>query len=96
MIYGKNWTKITEHVGTRDVGHIRSHAQKFLRKLKNFLKKGILDDQVYNARVYFEILEQKAQQGKRNRKRKDSIIEEYPEEYESTPAQSIILPEIQY
>lgn len=54
--YGKNWQMITQHVRTRDTNHIRSHAQKFFRKLKNYLEKGIVDDQIADAHLYFEIL----------------------------------------
>ena len=32
-IYGKDWDSMQKYVGTRDSPHIRSHAQKFFRKL---------------------------------------------------------------
>lgn len=35
-IHGKDWEKIQKYVGTRDGVHIRSHAQKFLKKLMRY------------------------------------------------------------
>ena len=32
-IYGKDWDSMQKYVGSRDSPHIRSHAQKFFRKL---------------------------------------------------------------
>lgn len=55
-LYGKNWKRITQHVRTRDTNHIRSHAQKFLRKLKNDFHKDQTDIQVADTNQYFEIL----------------------------------------
>jgi SHAQKYF class myb-like DNA-binding protein len=33
-MYGKNWKKVEEHVGTRNGAQIRSHAQKFFNRLE--------------------------------------------------------------
>ncbi len=33
-MYGKNWKKIEELIGTRNGSQIRSHAQKFFLKVK--------------------------------------------------------------
>lgn len=33
-IYGKDWKKLLEAVGTRNDGQVRSHAQKFFNKLE--------------------------------------------------------------
>ena len=43
--YGNDWKKIQEHVSSRNITQIRSHAQKFLMKLKEsqFLKNKGLD-----------------------------------------------------
>jgi len=32
-LYGKNWSRVEEHIGTRDGAQIRSHAQKYYLKL---------------------------------------------------------------
>ena len=34
QIFGKNWKKVEEYVGTRNGAQIRSHAQKFFLKLR--------------------------------------------------------------
>lgn len=34
-LYGKDWNKISRYIGTRDVINIRSHAQKFFKKISN-------------------------------------------------------------
>lgn len=33
-LYGRNWKKVEEHVGTRDGTQVRSHAQKYFAKLE--------------------------------------------------------------
>lgn len=38
-LFGKNWKKVEEHVGTRNGAQIRSHAQKFFNRLDKELKK---------------------------------------------------------
>ncbi|KAL4467839.1 hypothetical protein ABPG74_013174 [Tetrahymena malaccensis] len=44
-IYGKNWKKVEEHIGTRTGAQIRSHAQKFFNRLeKEFGKTNISKD----------------------------------------------------
>ena len=35
-LYGKNWKKVTEHVGTRTRPLIASHAQQFKNKVRKF------------------------------------------------------------
>ena len=37
-LYGKNWKKIEEVVGTRNGSQIRSHAQKFFLKVKKSIE----------------------------------------------------------
>jgi len=34
-LYGKNWKKVQEYVGTRSTTQVRSHAQKHLAKVEN-------------------------------------------------------------
>ena len=43
--YANDWKRIQEHVSSRNITQIRSHAQKFLMKLKEneFLKEKVLD-----------------------------------------------------
>ena len=36
-IYGKNWKKVEDHVGTRTGAQVRSHAQKFFLKVQKKL-----------------------------------------------------------
>ncbi|EAR86833.3 Myb-like DNA-binding domain, shaqkyf class protein (macronuclear) [Tetrahymena thermophila SB210] len=44
-IYGKNWKKVEEHIGTRTGAQIRSHAQKFFNRLeKEFGKTNVTKD----------------------------------------------------
>lgn len=38
-LYGKDWKKVEEIVGTRTGSQVRSHAQKFFNKLKKDGKK---------------------------------------------------------
>ena len=60
-LYGKNWDKITSHIGTRDAAHTRSHAQKFFAKLTKYFK-GIDLDQIGHiddAEYYYNILQKK-------------------------------------
>lgn len=33
-LYGKNWYKVQQHVGTRKAEQVRSHAQKFFKLMK--------------------------------------------------------------
>ena len=44
--YGNNWKKIQGHISSRNITQVRSHAQKFLMKLKEseFLKAKGLDN----------------------------------------------------
>lgn len=37
-IYGKNWKKVEDYIGTRTGAQIRSHAQKFFLRLEKDLK----------------------------------------------------------
>lgn len=34
-LHGKNWNKVFEFVSTRNEQQVRSHAQKFFKKLRN-------------------------------------------------------------
>ena len=45
LLYGNDWKKIQNHISSRNITQIRSHAQKFLMKLKQkeFLKEKGLD-----------------------------------------------------
>ena len=35
-LYGKNWSKVHKHVGTRSSAQTRSHAQKYFNKLMKY------------------------------------------------------------
>lgn len=48
-IYGKDWTMIEMHVGTRDVKNIRAHAQKFLNKLERCMQQDGGDEPLQNT-----------------------------------------------
>ena len=37
MKFGKDWKAVTEYVGTRDIGLIRSHCQKLRSKLSKII-----------------------------------------------------------
>lgn len=43
MKFGKNWKKVEEHIGTRSGAQIRSHAQKFFKRLEREYKKKVED-----------------------------------------------------
>lgn len=55
-LYGKDWDKIQEMVGTRDAAHCRSHAQKFLIKLQKNLDGKSPKRDIENAQIYHDIL----------------------------------------
>jgi SHAQKYF class myb-like DNA-binding protein len=40
-LYGKDWKRIEEHIGTRSGAQIRSHAQKFFLRLEKELDKEV-------------------------------------------------------
>jgi hypothetical protein len=33
-LYGKDWKKVEQHIGTRSGAQIRSHAQKFFNRIE--------------------------------------------------------------
>mmetsp|Transcript_10564 Transcript_10564/g.16149 ORF Transcript_10564/g.16149 Transcript_10564/m.16149 type:complete len:111 (+) Transcript_10564:512-844(+) len=57
-MYGKDWDKIEDHIKTRSISNIRSHAQKFLIRLIRFLDKEDTIDELTeeDAQFYFGIL----------------------------------------
>eukprot|EP00356_Strombidium_inclinatum_P003230 CAMPEP_0170501726 /NCGR_PEP_ID=MMETSP0208-20121228/39223_1 /TAXON_ID=197538 /ORGANISM="Strombidium inclinatum, Strain S3" /LENGTH=73 /DNA_ID=CAMNT_0010780419 /DNA_START=534 /DNA_END=755 /DNA_ORIENTATION=+ len=60
-MYGKDWELIEKHIGTRDIGNIRSHAQKFLAKLLKFIegKITLTEISIEDAEFYYGTLSQK-------------------------------------
>ncbi len=44
-LFGKNWKKVQDHVGTRTGAQIRSHAQKFFTRLEREINKENIPDQ---------------------------------------------------
>ena len=40
-LFGKDWRRIEEYIGTRSCAQIRSHAQKYFNRLQRDLAKGI-------------------------------------------------------
>lgn len=54
-LYGKDWKKVVEHVGTRSSNQVRSHAQKYFLKLERKSKNSFTQakdyDQEYLARL---------------------------------------------
>ena len=61
-IHGKDWDKIAEHVGTRDKAHIRSHSQKFFKRVTQQIKGENTDnnDLIEDVELYYNILKFKA------------------------------------
>ena len=59
--FGMNWKKIKEYIATRNVKQLRSHAQKFLYKLKNdkFIEKKGLDFKKMNWQQSLKYLKEK-------------------------------------
>lgn len=55
-IYGKDWDQVEAHIKTRDAVHIRSHAQKFFKKLAAFLEGEVMENPIEDAALYMEIL----------------------------------------
>ena len=58
--FGTDWNKIKNYISTRSMIQLRSHAQKFLEKLKNdkFIVQKGLDFNNYNWRQSFEYLKE--------------------------------------
>ena len=40
-LFGKDWRRIEEHIGSRTCSQIRSHAQKYFNRLHRDIAKGI-------------------------------------------------------
>ena len=59
--FGMDWKKIKEYIATRNVKQLRSHAQKFLYKLKNdkFIEKKGLDFKKMNWQQSIKYLKEK-------------------------------------
>ena len=59
--FGMDWKKIKEYIATRNVKQLRSHAQKFLYKLKNdkFIEKKRLDFKKMNWQQSLKYLKEK-------------------------------------
>ena len=59
--FGMDWKKIKEYIATRNVKQLRSHAQKFLYKLKNdkFIEKKGLDFKKMNWQQSLKYLKEK-------------------------------------
>ena len=54
--YGNDWKNIQNHISSRNITQVRSHAQKFLLKLKesNFLKgKGLAQNLCWTKTIHF-------------------------------------------
>jgi hypothetical protein len=60
-LYGKDWKRVEQHIGTRCGAQIRSHAQKFFNRIES--EAGV-DAEAYIKRKALQIME----------KRKDSLI----------------------
>lgn len=60
-IYGKNWKKVEDHVGSRTGAQVRSHAQKFFLKVQKKLnvEKGKVIENLDNVESEKSVLSQK-------------------------------------
>ena len=60
-MYGKDWTMIQRHVGTRKITNVRAHAQKFLMKLLKTVdnQDSLPNEEVMEAKYFYEILNNK-------------------------------------
>ena len=62
LIFGKDWPKIVNHIGTRDTTNCRAHAQKFFTSLVKYVEngKGISEPEIEEAKKYIQILSTKS------------------------------------
>ena len=57
LLYGNNWKKVKKYVKTRSSAQIRSHAQKYLIKLKKKFHSFDLKDKFWNYNFDNEVIE---------------------------------------
>ena len=69
-IYGNNWKEVQKYVGTRSSNQVRSHAQKFILKLKTFkddsLGIDLTDNSVKNLNDIIKVIKEIEKDNKTN------------------------------
>ena len=69
-IYGNNWKEVQKYVGTRSSNQVRSHAQKFILKLKTFkddsLGIDLTDNSVKNLNDIIKVIKEIEKDNKNN------------------------------
>ena len=71
-LYGKNWKKVEEFVGSRSGAQIRSHAQKFFNRLNKELSTGKNDN---TNQIKIKILDEDTPNSEANTAKKRSFSE---------------------
>ncbi|KAL4502189.1 hypothetical protein ABPG72_000424 [Tetrahymena utriculariae] len=92
-IYGKNWKKVEEHIGTRTGAQIRSHAQKFFNRLeKEFGKTNLTKDLNANsssAQQSQQVQQQKLQSQSSNNQANSPLPKQIHSLQQSAPSQQL-------
>mmetsp|Transcript_2335 Transcript_2335/g.3513 ORF Transcript_2335/g.3513 Transcript_2335/m.3513 type:complete len:99 (+) Transcript_2335:190-486(+) len=74
-LHGKDWELIEKHIGSRDIGNIRSHAQKFLVRLLKFIEGGTTIERMNmeEAQFFYGVLNVKVHKTTKRMKQKREV-----------------------